>query len=71
MKNHLEQSHNQCRCSYCNDMFNSLTSLDQHIEKTCPQAPVNCKLQAYGCKEQVYIIKTLIVSVVLKIDIAL
>jgi hypothetical protein len=72
MKNHLEQSHNQYKCSHCNQTFNSLTLFNQHTETACPQMIVNCKLQQYGCKEQVYNIKTITVSFyILKIDTAL
>ncbi|CAF0790707.1 unnamed protein product [Rotaria sordida] len=52
-QNHLEQLHNQYRCLYCNEIFTSLTLMNQHKETKCPQMMVNCNLQSYGCNELV------------------
>ena len=49
---HLDEFHYHSVCRYCNQEFHSADSFTQHIS-ICENTPISCKLQPYGCSEQV------------------
>ncbi|CAF1905814.1 unnamed protein product [Rotaria magnacalcarata] len=52
-ENHLAQLHQQYRCLFCNSIFTSAPSLQQHTESMCSQMLVDCVLQPYGCNTKI------------------
>ncbi|CAF3031199.1 unnamed protein product [Rotaria sp. Silwood2] len=46
---HLQQSHPNPSCEYCDTLFNSTNALDYHKLNECDKITVPCALRDYGC----------------------
>ena len=54
-KEHLDQSHPNPKCEYCDKQFTSVNKLNEHKVLECQSLTIDCILKDYGCNEQVYL----------------
>ncbi|CAF1091688.1 unnamed protein product [Rotaria sp. Silwood1] len=50
---HLDESHANPKCEYCDKEFNSVNKCNEHKVSECQKLIVDCILKDFGCNEQV------------------
>ena len=52
-KEHLDESHPDSKCEFCNQQFDSMEQLNEHKLQQCEKFTIFCPLKQYGCDEPV------------------
>ncbi|CAF3407607.1 unnamed protein product [Rotaria sp. Silwood1] len=50
---HLDHSHGNPKCNYCDEQFISVNQLNQHKTFQCRKITVECLLKHFGCHQQI------------------
>ncbi|CAF1416562.1 unnamed protein product [Rotaria magnacalcarata] len=50
---HLDESHSNLKCEYCDEEFNSIHRFNEHQVFVCQKRTVDCKLKDFGCDEKI------------------
>ncbi|CAF1439818.1 unnamed protein product, partial [Rotaria sp. Silwood1] len=50
---HLDQSHHNPKCNYCDEQFISVNQLNQHKTFLCRKITIECLLKHFGCNQQI------------------
>ncbi|CAF3512684.1 unnamed protein product [Rotaria socialis] len=50
---HLDESHSNTKCEYCDEEFNSIHQFNEHQVFVCQKRTVDCKLKDFGCDEKI------------------
>ncbi|CAF4979367.1 unnamed protein product [Rotaria sp. Silwood1] len=50
---HLDHSHRNPKCNYCDEQFISVNQLNQHKTFQCRKITVECLLKHFGCHQQI------------------